>query len=319
MTLLEKFTNKKILITGASGFIGSHLAGELSGVPCSLALVDNCDAPGGIDLGGKADIVLHPLDILQDEFLDLISNSNFDFIFHLAGNANVRKSVTDPDLDFRLNLQATFAMLEVLRRTPRETIFINASSAAVYGNPLALPIKEVDATFPISPYGVSKLTSERYLDVYCNIYGLRGASVRMFSPYGPKLRKQIVYDLIQKLFKNPSRLEVLGDGTQTRDFIYVDDLISAILHVACMGNLNGSVYNIAGGDQITTSSIVDRLVRIMGTETDIVYSLEDNPGYPQRWCADIKKIANLGWRASVPLDDGLRKTVAWVMREYSQH
>ena len=200
MISLEKFAHATVLITGASGFIGGHLARTLAGVPCNLVLVDNKPLQGD-PLDGPAEITWHLLDILRDEFCQLISQSNFDYIFHFAGNANVGKSVTDPDFDFDLNLRASFDALETLRRNSSPSRFIYASSAAVYGNPAALPIKEGDPAFPISPYGVSKLTSERYLNVYCKLYGLRGASVRMFSPYGPRLRKQIVFDFVRKLLK----------------------------------------------------------------------------------------------------------------------
>src|SRR5262249_44331366 len=153
-----------ILITGTSGFIGSHLADALSHVSCRLALVDKSDALPRAVLDRAADVSLHRLDICHDGFCHLISASRFDYIFHLAGNANVHESVLDPHADFRINLQATFTMLETLRRYCPSTIFVFASSAAVYGNPISLPISEDALTLPISPYGVSKLAAERYLN-----------------------------------------------------------------------------------------------------------------------------------------------------------
>src|SRR5262249_33334969 len=122
-----------------------------------------------------------------------------------------------------------------------------------------------------------------------------------------------------KLLKNPDQIKVLGDGTQTRDFIYVDDLIMAILHVAFMGELNGSAYNVGTGHQVSTSSIVNHLITVMGTETEVKYSRQQYPGYPEHWCADIEKLSQLGWRASVSLEAGLRRTVDWILREYPQH
>src|SRR5690606_14091871 len=148
---------------------------------------------------------------LADLLRDGLCLHDFDYIFHLAANAYIPPSVEAPAYDFALNLHNTFTLLEALRQAPRRPRLVNVSSAAVYGNPASLPIGEGDPTVPISPYGVSKLAAERYVAVFSQLYGLPASSVRLFSVYGPRQRKQVVYDLLCRLRQNPRCLEVLGD------------------------------------------------------------------------------------------------------------
>ena len=313
------FKDRNILITGAAGFIGGNLAASLSRTKCRLMLVDSNPRLVNVPLDGAACATLHKLSICDDAFLGLITTTPLDYIFHFAGNANVAASVVDPALDFEVNLRAGFRLLEALRTSRSETHLLYASSAAVYGNPSRLPIREHDPTVPISPYGVGKLAMERYVAVFCDLYGLRGTSVRMFSPFGPRLQKQIVFELIRKLLADPTSLELLGDGTQTRDFLFVDDLVSALLHVAAFGETRGSVYNIASGTSTAVSSIAAQLNDIMGLRATIRFRRQAMLGYPDHWQADISRLEALGWQPTVPLRTGLATTAEWVKHEYPQH
>jgi UDP-glucose 4-epimerase len=252
---------------------------------------------------------------LNTAFYSWLRQQKFDFIFHFAGNANVGASVLDPLSDFDVNLRASLSILEAIREAGHSTVLIYASSAAVYGNPIRAPIAETDPTVPISPYGVGKLAMERYLAVYCKLYGLRGASVRMFSPFGPYLRKQLVFDLMQRIHARPTALDVHGDGTQSRDFIYIDDVVSAILQVASKGCLDGTTYNVGRGIETSVSEVAHGLVDLMSPGLAVRYSGQPMPGYPDNWCADITRAHELGWSPQVSLEDGLRRTVAWYTSE----
>lgn len=311
MTFANGCIGKRILVTGAGGFIGSHVADRLSSIDCTLALVDR-ETDRVVPKPG--DVTHHAFEIGSPEFRAFMIEGAFDYIFHFAGNANVGLSVRKPAQDFRDNCLATFEMLEALRRASFQGIFVFASSAAVYGNPVRLPIAESDPTNPISPYGVSKLAVERYLRTYSELYGLKGLSLRMFSPFGPRLCKQIVFDLTRRALTS-HELEVYGDGTQARDFIYVDDLVSAIFCLTCGAPHDGSAFNIGRGVATSTGEIAEQLVRIVGRDLPIRYNHAATAGDPDKWRADISTLTRLGWAPSTSLATGLAKTVHWIARE----
>jgi UDP-glucose 4-epimerase len=232
-------------------------------------------------------------------------------IFHLAGNAYVPPSIENPNYDFQANLAATFQLLETLRGSSFGPILIVASSAAVYGNPDRIPIHETGLAVPISPYGVSKLAMERYVAVYSRLYGLKAASLRLFSVYGPRQRKQIVYDFLEKLANNPNELVILGDGTQVRDLVYVEDVVRAALVVLDNAPLEGEVYNVAGGRGYSTAEIAQTMTGIMGLSTKFQYTGSIRPGDSEKWIACIDRIGALGFSPRISLEEGMKRTIEW--------
>jgi UDP-glucose 4-epimerase len=199
MTATLNWKDKKILITGGAGFLGSHLAEELVAQGALVIVVDNFASGAADNLACIADkIQLIQGDVLSINWIEILQQHELDFFFHLVGNAYVPASVENPAMDFALNLRLAFDILESLRKISWPGRFVFPSSAAVYGNPEKLPICEEDRVLPISPYGVSKLAVERYLSVYHRLYGVNTASLRLFSVYGPRQRKLVVYDLIKK-------------------------------------------------------------------------------------------------------------------------
>jgi UDP-glucose 4-epimerase len=202
-------------------------------------------------------------------------------------------------------------LLETLRGSDLGSILIVASSAAVYGNPIRIPISETDLTVPISPYGVSKLAMERYVSVYSQVYGLKAASLRFFSAYGPRQHKQIVYDFIKKISNNPGELVILGDGTQVRDLVYVEDIVQAALVVLGNGPLEGEVYNVAGGRGYSTREIAETMTHVMDLRPKFRYTGSIRPGDPEKWIACIDKISKLGFSPRISLEEGMKRTIEW--------
>lgn len=299
-------------MTGGAGFIGSHLVEYLLTTGAPLTVVDNLST-GRLEhlqaMLPRINLVIGDLgDILR---LKRVRLDEYACVFHLAANSYIPPSVADPAFDFHENLQNTFALLEALRQTPSAPRLVNISSAAVYGNPARLPIRETDPTVPIAPYGVSKLAGERYVAVYGQLYGIRAASVRLFSVYGPRQRKQVVYDLLCKLRANPKRLEMLGDGSQARDFTYVLDIVQALVLVATMAPKQGEVYNVASGTTHTIAELVDACCQVCGLSPSIVYTGQTRPGDAEKWGVDISRLKQLGFAPSIDLQASLAATRDW--------
>jgi UDP-glucose 4-epimerase len=181
----------------------------------------------------------------------------------------------------------------------------------VYGEPAKVPIEESDVTVPVSPYGVSKLAAERYVAVYARLYGLRAASLRLFSVYGPYQTKQVVYDLLVKLRQSPHRLVVLGDGSQMRDLVYVADVVRAFLGVAARGRTDGFAYNVASGVGTTIAELAQAIVEVQAAPATIAFTGRTRPGDPERWIGSSAALAALGAAPRYRLRDGLRETAAW--------
>lgn len=293
----------KVLITGGAGFIGKHLTNTLLQQNCNITIVDRA-------IGYSSDRITYCCSDIAEYVSDIKNITDFDLIFHLAGNSHPLPSVKDPLMDFNLNLQLSILLLEAIRKTGKKIKLINISSAAIYGNPEKLPIDESNKPAPLSPYGVSKLAVENYVTVYSKLFNIQGLSVRPFSVYGPGLYKQVVFDLIGKLHSTPDRLDVYGDGSQLRDFIFIDDLVNALLNVAEKGKL-GEVYNIASGSSFSINEIVKTICIEMSIQPEIVYTGAVRSGEPEKWIVDISKIKELGFSAKTSLKDGIRSTVEW--------
>ena len=272
--------------------------------------------PGAVEnlspVMSRIELDTRPLGVVLDEPALVLDH---DIVFHLAANAYIPPSVEDPAFDYELNLHTTFRLLEVLRRAQQPPRLVNTSSAAVYGNPERLPIRESDPTVPISPYGVGKLAGERYVAVYSQLYGIPASSVRLFSVYGPRQRKQVVYDLLDRLARDPCRLEVIGDGTQERDFAYVDDVATAMMLVSEQAPATGETYNVSSGTTHSIAQLVSGICDAMELQPEITYTGSVRPGDAERWAVDTSALRALGYEPGTSLGQGVRATWDWYRAE----
>ncbi len=307
----------KVLVTGGAGFIGRHLTTHLRLLGADVTSLDLCcPADDGVIAGDRLPGTIRWVRgrVEANDARTLIARGDFHCVFHLAGGANVPDSVARPAVDFRKNLMVTVRLLENLRRCPTPPLIVYASSAAVYGEPKRLPIQEQAPTLPISPYGVAKLSCEKYLSVYSHLYGIRCASARLFSVFGPGLRKQVVYDLMCRIREGSVVLELRDGGRQQRDFIYAIDAAAALTLIAQRASLTGEAYNVASGEARTIRDLAVRLCRLMSPEVKISRSESGGgagKGEPVRWRADVSRLGALGFKPGYTFDRGLRETVDW--------
>jgi UDP-glucose 4-epimerase len=299
----------RVLVTGGAGFIGSHLVRRLVADGAAVTVVDDLSAPSARPV--PAGVTWHRFRLPDSRLRTLVREGRFDRIFHLAGAAYVPPSIDEPSADLENNAAVTLDVLEAVRRESPTTPLVYTSSAAVYGSPTVLPITEETPIAPVSPYGVAKYAAEQYVSLYARLHGLRTASLRLFSVFGPGQRKQVVFDLIAKLAADPERLEVIGAGSETRDFIFVDDVATAATTVMERGPLAGEVYNVASGTSVTIRDLVGHVITALGVAPVVRYTGEVRPGDALHWVADISRLRALGFTPAVPVEEGVRRIAEW--------
>ena len=255
---------KKILIIGSKGFIGSHAYNYFSGSPGYESWA--CDV-----VVDYIDDHYFLIDSTNSDFNEIFETVAFDICINCSGAASVPESLVHPFRDFTLNVLIVGKILEAIRRNAPSCKFINLSSAAVYGNSLVLPVKEDAALQPISPYGYHKLQAENICEEFYRFYNIQTCSVRIFSAYGNGLKKQLFWDMAQKL-KSSKNVTLFGTGNESRDFIHIDDIVKAIELIITKGRFEATYYNIANGEEITIRDAAEKLQLLLGYQNKLAFA-----------------------------------------------
>jgi len=303
-----------VLVTGGAGFIGSHLVEALVVRGDDVTVLDDLRGAAISNLDAVLGRVRFEEDDIQSCDLDRFVRGT-DTVFHLAANAYVPPSVDDPVYDFNLNLGVTVRLLQAIRNAPKAPSFVYASSAAVYGNPVAMPMTEEHPMEPVSPYGVHKLAADHEVRVFSQLFGIHASTVRFFATYGPRQRKQVVYDLIRKVEANAERISVYGDGTQVRDFVFVTDVVQAMIDVAERAPGHGEAYNVGTGIGYSIADLVAEVCRALNAAPQIDWTGSVRPGDAQAFVADISKLRAIGHEPAVSLREGVARVVAWAREQ----
>ncbi len=294
----------KILIIGSKGFIGSHLYNDLK-----KEYVNTFAADVAVDYGNPN---YYCIDASNSDFSDIFQSINFDFCINCSGAASVPDSISHPLRDFNLNTVNVFKILDSIRKYNSECRLINLSSAAVYGNPKSLPIKENNTLLPVSPYGFHKKYAEEIINEYQKIFNIHACSLRIFSAYGEGLKKQILWDIYKKSIENNQSISLFGTGSETRDYIYISDIIQAIKVSMFNAEFKGEAYNVANGRQISIKTIAECLLSQLNYKGDVIFSGQERIGDPAYWVADITKITNLGYIQKTDLVKGINNYTKWL-------
>jgi UDP-glucose 4-epimerase len=306
----RRLRDGRAVVTGGAGFIGSHLTRRLARAGVDVTVVDDLSTGAAATIDDVRDVVEFVEGDVRDR--DLVSDavSGATVVFHLAANAHVPTSVENPSLDFEVNASGTQVVLEESMAAGVERVVL-ASSAAVYGPPESVPIRESHPTDPVSPYGASKLAGEKLGMAYAETYDLAVTALRIFNTYGPDQSKYVMADFFRKLEEDPEELAVLGSGEQTRSFVYVADTVDALVTLASHDDAPGEAYNL-GGNETTTIRDLAALIcrRYYDGEPTVRTTGEPKPGDVSRLVSDNAKIERLGVSPSVPLVEGLDELYA---------
>ena len=302
----------KVLVTGGGGFIGSHLVTRLLSLGHEVRVVDNFATGRRENLAEVKDRI----DLIEGDLRDLhtlrVASEGTAWIFHQAALPSVARSVEDPLLTNAVNVEGTLNVLVAARDAGVRRVVYAASSSA-YGDTPTLPKVETMPASPLSPYALQKFASEEYCSLFTRLYGLETVALRYFNVFGPRQDPASPYAaVIPKFIGMLARGEsptVHGDGEQSRDFTYIDNVVDANLLAAESATAAGEVINVACGERITLNRLLDRLRAILGVDVQAVHDAP-RPGDVRHSLADIGKAEKLlGYKPRVGLDEGLRRTI----------
>lgn len=302
---------KSILITGVAGFIGRYVARYFLEQGWFVIGVDN-SPPENAPVANLS--IYQRLQLPDANLNNLLLEYSPEVCVHCAGRASVGSSITDPTADFYTNTALTFEILNALRLNTPSCRFIFLSSAAVYGNPESLPVSENHSPFPLSPYGFHKLQCEQLCMEFTKVYNLPTASIRIFSAYGPGLRRQVLWDICQKaVTQNTVKLQ--GTGEESRDFIHALDIAKALKVVAECAPMQGEAYNLASGREVKISELAHMVLSALEYKDVPQFDGIVPVGTPLYWRADISKLGTLGFTPSILLERGVKTFANWCQAE----
>jgi UDP-glucose 4-epimerase len=294
----------RLLVTGAGGFLGRYLIEEANAQQLKVMGVDRIPRPR--ELNCQWAECLLP----SDPFESLVAETQPEVIIHAAGTASVQDSILHPLDDFKQNVFVFAHVLETVRGFAPSCRVILISSAAVYGNPQKMPVAESAATHPLSPYGYHKLLCELMGLQYAQVYGVKFAAARVFSAYGEGLRKQVLWDICQKILSGG--VDLSGTGDETRDFVHARDVAKGLFTLMAHARFDGGIYNLANGEQVKIRDLAALLSQAMNRSVEIKFSGVNRQGDPLNWQADTHAIRELGFEPSIKFEEGARRYADWV-------
>jgi UDP-glucose 4-epimerase len=321
MSYGEFYRGRRVMITGGLGFIGSNLAHRLAALGADILLVDSLIPDYGGNLhnieGIEGIVTVNVADVRQASTMNYLVQGR-DVIFNLAGQVSHIDSMKDPFTDLEINCRSQLTILEACRHHNPSSKVVYASTRQIYGKPHHLPVTEQHLVRPTDVNGINKAAGEHYHLVYNNVFGIRACALRLTNIYGPrqllKHNRQGFIGWFIRLAIEDQEIQIFGDGSQVRDFVYVDDAVEAFLLAGATDTVNGEVFNVGGDEQISHADLVELLIRVAGSGR---YRFVDWPA--EKKAIDIGSFfadaslfkSRTGWSPSVSLAEGLARTIAY--------
>jgi len=305
-----KLSGKKILVTGGAGFIGANLVSELLSENCRVVVIDNLSTGREENLNPAA--VFFNVDICDKKINEIFEKEKPDIVFHLAAQVNVRESVKDPIKDAKINILGSLNVLENCKKIGVKKIIFASTGGAIYGEASIIPTPENYPEFPLSPYGAAKLSVERYLNYYHKNFYLNFVILRLANVYGPMQNPFGEAGVISIFCNKALRGEnpvIFGDGKQTRDFVYVKDVVSAFISAAESDKTG--IFNVGTGKESDINYVFSKIKELAGLSYSPSYAPAQQ-GEQKRSCLDYSKInKEFAWTPKYSLEDGLQETLKW--------
>ena len=322
------YRDRRVLVTGALGFIGSNLCRTLADLGAKVLAVDSLlpDYGGNLfNLSGYEDKVRINIADVRGHGMNYLVRDQ-DVLFNLAGQVSHIDSMTDPFTDLEINCRSQLWILEAVRQNNPEVKIVYAGTRQVYGKPIRLPVDETHPLNPSDVNGINKISGELYHLVYHSVYGIRASSLRLTNTYGPRQlirhsRQGFIGWFIRQVVMGET-IQLFGDGTQKRDFDYVDDVVDAFLRAGAMDAADGQVFNLGGDEPVSLLELAKTMVEIAGAGA---YAFTPFPPERKRidigdFYADTTKIRNaLGWAPRVKLREGLQRTIDYYRRHRDRY
>jgi len=281
-----------IIIVGTNGFIGSHVAAYFTA-------------------NEKHNV--HALDWSPeciDKVQEVYQHNAIDVVINATGSADVAKSVKMPGYDFEANVFFHFKLLDMIKHDACKYIYF--SSASVYGNPQKMPVPETERIAPVSPYGWHKFYAEQMCKEFSSLYKAQTASLRLFSVFGPGQKKMLFFDLYNKCLLPSATVELQGSGTDSRDFIYITDVVLAVEKILTSAPMKGESYNIGSGIERQIKDVATLFVSMAAPDKKINFNGTSIPGYPSNWKADMQLMTDMGFEPQTSFEQGLKETIQWL-------
>ena len=316
-----RFVDKRCLVTGGLGFIGSNLALTLAAAGAAVSVVDALIPSHGGNPHNVAGAAA-PIELVIGDIADAARTGpllrDADYVFNLAGQISHLDSMEDPLTDFDLNARAHLAFLETLRAVGSKAVVVYSSTRQLYGRPRYLPVDEEHPVQAVDVNGISQYAGEQFHLLYARVYGLRACSLRLTNVYGPRIRispsRQGVLGVFLRRVLDDQTITVYGDGAQVRDFLYVDDVVEALLRAVLTEDAVGAVFNVGHHETLSLRATAETMTRVAGSGR-----VELVPWPRERAAIDIGDFVSdfgaarrvLGWQPRTAFEDGMRRTIAF--------